>query len=71
MGCKQGKSGDDQARIFGHAVASQRGRSAINNLFEANLAPRGNEYRGDSLFGGGEARCPVPTRAFRRHHSQD
>ena len=50
----------DQGRLFGYAVTSSRGRGALNNLFEAELAPRGSEYRGESLFEPGDRQGPTP-----------
>ena len=51
---------NDKGRIFDFAVHSRRGRGALNNLYDAKLAPRGREYRGDSLFGTGDREGPAP-----------
>lgn len=56
----QDKSPEDRGRIFSYAVTSQKGRGALNNLFEGQLVPRGRDYRGESLFPDGDRQGPTP-----------
>ena len=46
--------GDDKGMMFGFTVSSFRGRGATDNLYQADLIPKGVTYAGESLFGDGD-----------------